>query len=194
MEYMDIKLIFSVAGVILILGGNVPYFVGIFRGKTRPHIYSWLIWTITYGIGLLGVIKGNGGWGSLSLAVGFSIVCITFLACFKYGSKNITKFDTVTLIFALLAIVVYFQLHNPLLAVFMVTLIDFIAYVPSFRKSFYEPYSENVASWVIYTIAGLLIILSLYEYNLLTLTYLVVTEVANIILIAICLARRKSKI
>ncbi|MCX6720541.1 MAG: hypothetical protein NTW11_01940 [Candidatus Staskawiczbacteria bacterium] len=191
---MDIKLIFSVAGVILILGGNVPYFVGIFRGKTRPHIYSWLIWTITYGIGLLGVIKGNGGWGSLSLAVGFSIVCITFLACFKYGSKNITKFDTVTLIFALLAIVVYFQLHNPLLAVFMVTLIDFIAYVPSFRKSFYEPYSENVASWVIYTIAGLLIILSLYEYNLLTLTYLVVTEVANIILIAICLARRKSKI
>lgn len=188
---MDIKLLFAIiASLLIIFGGNVPYLISIFKGKTKPHIYTWLIWTITYGIALLGLIYGKGGWGVLSLSIGMFFVFVIFVACFKYGTKNITKLDTVILVGALLAIVVWFQLHNPLLAVFMVTIIDFVGYIPSFRKTFYEPWTENVTAWTISTFAGLLIMLSLNEYNFLTLTYLVATEFANLILIGICLTRR----
>jgi hypothetical protein len=192
---MDFKLILSVTVILLtVFVGHIPYLVGMFKGKIKPHIYSWLIWTITFGIATLGVKHGEGGWGVLSMSVGLFFVFIIFLSCFKYGTRNITKFDTVMLFFALLAVVVWFQLHNPLLAVFMATAIDFIGYIPSFRKSFQDPWSESVVVWSVFTIAGLLAILSLNEYNLLTLTYLVITEIANLILIGICLVRRRYSI
>ncbi len=119
-------------------------------------------------------------------------VCVfCFLLSLKYGTKNITKGDTVVLIAAFLAIIVWWQLHNPLLAVFMVSAIDVLGYLPSFRKTFAEPWTETPVSWAIFSLANIINILALSEYNFLTLTYLVAITAANLILLTICLARRR---
>ena len=192
---MDIKLIISIFAILLnIVGGFSVYLRSIFSGETKPHVYTWLIWTITGVIALLGLIQGKGGWGILPLFMSTIFVFVIFLISFKFGTKNITKFDTAVLIIALLAIVVWFKMHNPLLAVILVTIADCLGYLPSFRKTFQEPWTESVTSWTVYFFCGLLMILALREYNFLTLTYLATTEVANVILIAICLIRRKYSI
>jgi len=187
-----LKFLFSlVAAFLLVVGGDFPYIRDIFRGRTKPHAYTWLIWTITQGVALLGLFYGKGGWGSWALLIGTLFVFFIFLLSLKYGTKNITKFDTVILIVALLAVVVWFQLDNPLLAVIMVSIIDFLGYVPSFRKAFQEPWTETVISWVMFFVANTFIIFSLAEYNPLTLTYMLTIEAANLTLIIICLARRR---
>lgn len=189
---MDIKLILSVLAILLNIGGGFfVYLRSIFRGETKPHVYTWLIWTITQGVALLGLIRGQGGWGVLPLSISTIFVFVIFLLSLKFGTRNITRFDTSVLILALLAVVIWFQMHNSLLAVILVTIADFLGYLPSFRKTFQEPWTENITSWTVYTISGLLMILSLGEYNLLTLTYLVTVEIANTTLITICLVRRK---
>jgi len=189
---MDIKLILAIFAILLnIVGGFSVYLFSIFRGTTKPHIYTWLIWTITGVVALLALIRGQGGWGALPLVFSTTFVFVIFLLSFKFGTKNITKFDTIVLAVALLAIVVWFYMHNPLLAVVLVTIADCLGYLPSFRKTFQEPWTESVTSWTVYFFCGLLMILSMNEYNFLTLTYLGVTNVANIILITICLVRRR---
>ena len=188
----NIKLILSIlASLLLVFAGDTIYLRDIFSGKIKPHVYTWLIWSITQGVALLGLLYGKGGWGGLALSISTLFVFIIFLVSLKYGTRNITKFDTITLIIALLAIIVWFQIHNPLLAVIMVSAIDFLGYIPSFRKTFYEPWTEAVFPWAIFFFANLFIIFSLSEYNLLTLTYLVTIETANLILIGICLTRRE---
>ena len=96
---INIKIIFSIiASLLVIFGGYVFYLKDIFSRKTKPHIYTWLIWTITQGVALLGLLYGKGGWGALALSISTILVFIIFLISFKYGTKNITKFDTIILI------------------------------------------------------------------------------------------------
>ena len=109
----------------------------------------------------------------------------------KYGTKNITKSDTIVLIVALFAIVVWWQLGQPLISVIMVSAIDVIGYVPSFRKSYREPWSETLISWILFSVGNIFAVLALKEYNLLTVTYLVAITSANIALFLLCFFRRQ---
>ena len=189
---INIKLMFAILATVVIVGGAfLPYIRDIFRGKTKPHAYTWSVWTITQGTAAAGLIKGKGGWGTLALIIGTVFCLLIFLLSLKYGTRNITKGDTVVLAAALLAIVVWWQLESPLLAIFMVSVIDVLGYMPSFRKTFEEPWTETAISWAVFSLANILIIFALSEYNLLTLTYLVAITFANFTLLAICLIRRR---
>lgn len=59
---VSIKFIFALLStVIVIFGGFFPYFLDIFRKRTKPHAYTWLIWSVTYGTALAGLWYGKGG-------------------------------------------------------------------------------------------------------------------------------------
>ncbi len=189
---MNWKFFFAILGSAIFLVAYIPYFRDMFSRKTKPHAYTWLIWIITNSIAGLGVWYGGGRFGIIIFAFLFFMILAVFLFSLRYGTRNITRTDTFWLILALFAIVVWRQLHKPLLAVLMVTAIDVIGYFPTFRKSFHEPWSETVSSWVLFTVGNYLAILALDKYNLLTTTYLVAINFANIILVAICLARRRT--
>jgi len=145
---MDYKTIFSVIGVVIGLLVSYPYIRDIFLLKTKPHIYTWLIWTITTATATFAAYHGNGGWALLNLVAMTSITSFIFLLSIKYGTKNITLWDTVILIATLFAIFIWWQLKQPLISVLMVTAIDVLGYVPSFRKSWQEPWSETLISWL----------------------------------------------
>jgi len=72
-----------------------------------------------------------------------------------------------------------------------VTAIDGIGYIPTYRKSYVDPWSETLAFWVLMALVGVFAILANAEYNLLTVTYLTVLTVLNIGLFALCAIRRK---
>lgn len=188
---MDIKIILTIIATGIAVAAFFPYVKDIFSLKTKPHAYTWLIWAITQGTAILGILYGSGSWGALSLTVGTFCVIAVFLFSLKYGTKNITKSDTATLIAALSAIVVWWQLDQPLVSVLMVSAIDVMGYVPSFRKSYREPWSETLISWILFSVSNMFAILALKEYNLLTVTYLAATASANIALFLMCYFRRQ---
>lgn len=189
---MDIKFVFFIASVVLGTLGLIPYFRDIFRGKTQPHAYTWIIWVITQGTAAGVSIQAGGGFGAISMAVAAGFNFIIFLLSLRYGTKNVTKSDTVILVAAILAIIFWWQLDQPLIAALMVTGIDFIGYFPSFRKSWQEPWSETAGSWLTFFFAMWFAILALNEYNWLTLPYVIMVTLCNGILAAICLIRRHS--
>ncbi len=191
LENLDPKLVLAVFTTVLLLAGFYRYFIDIFKKKTKPHLYTWLIWAITQGTATIALIHGGGNWGAISLIVSTVLVVIIFFLSFKYGTTNITKNDTFVLIIALLAIFIWWRLNNPLIAVLMVSAIDGLGYFPTFRKSFQEPYSETLTYWAIMAISSVLAIISNAEYNLLTVTYLAVLALANTTVWTICFVRRR---
>ena len=189
---MEIPLKLLLAGVSALFefGAYATYVRGMFRGHTRPHAYSWLVWTLTQGTALAALWYGGGGWGALGLVVGTILAFSIFLLSFRHGTKNITRGDTVVLAIALGAILVWWKLDSPLAAVLMVTGIDMFGYIPSIRKSIIDPWSETISTWAIFFISDLFSLLALSEYNLLTMTYLTLITAANIVLISVCLIGR----
>lgn len=186
----NIKFIFSILAAIIGVVAFVPYVRDIYSGKTTPHIYTWLVWLITQSIAVAGAFKGGGGL-VLNLFVGLFFVFLIFLLSLKKGTKNITRSDTVILVGALISVFVYLQLDQPLLAVLMVSLIDLLGYVPTFRKTYEEPWSETVGAWIAFAISNVFAIVALKEYNLLTFTYLATITLANVTVVLICVLRKK---
>lgn len=187
----DWRLIIGITAAIITAFGYIPYFNDIFARKTTPHIFTWIVWAITQGTATAALIYGGGKFGSLSLVLGTVLVTAICLLCLRYGTKNITRSDTVALIAALIAIVVWWQLDAPLISVLLVTLIDAIGYIPTMRKAYVEPYSETVSFWVVMSVAASLTIISNAEYNFLTVTYLAMLVLFNLIVVGICLSRRR---
>ena len=188
---MDIKLILAIISIIIGVGACYPYLRDIFSNKTKPHAYSWLIWAITQGVAFAGILHGGGAWGVASDGAFTLLAVLLFMLSFKYGTKNITKSDTVILIFALLSIVVWVQLDQSLLAVIMVTIIDVLGYIPTIRKTYIDPWSETLESWFAFAISNLLSLFALSEYNAITLTYVGVVLVVNMVISTVCFLRRR---
>src|ERR1700722_13701140 len=96
---MEIKIILGAIAAVLALISSCIYVRDILRGNTKPHLYTWLIWSIVTVIAFLGQITKGGGPGSwatgVSAIVTISVTIFSFL--FGYGTRDITKFDKLCL-------------------------------------------------------------------------------------------------
>lgn len=188
---MEIKLIFGVASVVLAIVCFLPYVRDIVRKKTEPHMYSWLIWTILQIVGVAAQIKDGAGYGAWALGVGAFFCFVIFLLSFRYGTKNISKFDLACLIAALCAIGVYIFLKNPVWATIVVSVIDFVGFLPTFRKGFQEPFSETASTFVMSAVANVLSIVALQNYSVTTVLYIGSLFFTNSSFAAMVLLRRR---
>jgi hypothetical protein len=191
-EFIDFKFIIAIIASVLSVIGFIPYARDIFKNKTKPHLYTWLIWGITQGTAAVALLYGGGKFGSISLIVGIIFVFIICLLSFKYGTKDITISDKIILALALLAIVIWWQLDNPIIAVLMVSAIDGVGYIPTIRKSFKNPWNETLSSWIIIVIVNALALIANAKYNLLTTLYPSVLLGANMAVLLVCFFRRRT--
>jgi hypothetical protein len=183
-----------ILGIISAFGGLFfffPYIRDIFKKKTRPHLYTWLIWIFTQSISVYGMVKGGAGIGSFGLVIATVVVYFTFFLSIRFGTKNITKIDTVLLVLALIAVAILVFTKNVLFATILATATDTIGYIPSIRKSYYEPWSETVSTWLGFTFFNFLAIAALRQYNALTLMYLTAITAANMTIALVCILRRR---
>ncbi|MGP8214867.1 MAG: hypothetical protein ACLQQ4_04825 [Bacteroidia bacterium] len=173
-------------------GSFVPYIKDIYKKKTRPHIYSWLIWTILQVTGVIAMYANGAGIGILALATGAILCGYTCVLCIKYGTKNITSFDTICLIGALGSIAVYIFMKNPLLSIILISAIDFVGFLPTLRKSYIEPYSETITMYAFFSLSGVFTMLALSSYSVITALYPITLIIINIIATVVLYIRRKS--
>lgn len=190
MEYYEIKNILAIIAIILTFVGYYSYFNDLLQGKIRPHIFSWLIWTIVTTIIFALQLSDGAGLGSyvtLSIAIiSFLIFCI----CFKHGNKDIVAIDIVFLILALLAIPLWLVVKQPVLSIILLSSIDMLGFMPTIRKSWNDPYSETLSLYTITTFRHLLSIFALQNYSIVTVLFPVTWVIANAAFSVILIVRR----
>lgn len=168
---MDIKFILGLITVILAIPTFLPYIRDILQRKTEPHTYTWLIWTILQSIGVYAGFQDGGGYGLWGLALGAFFCAVIFILSLKYGTKNISRFDLYCLLAAFATLVIYLLTDNGLLAVSIVALIDFVGFLPTFRKGWEEPETETVSTFALSAFGNVLSIFALENYSLITTLY-----------------------
>src|SRR3989344_7828930 len=104
---MNSQIVFATISSLIGIFCFLPYIRDIFRGKTQPHAYSWLIWTLLQTIGAGAMLSAGAGLGALSISIGALFCGFIFILSFKYGTHNIKTFDKICLVGALIAISLY---------------------------------------------------------------------------------------
>jgi hypothetical protein len=176
---VDYKTIFGVAAVIIGLIGYIPYFRDIFKKKTKPHVFSWFVWGLLAGISFFAQITKGAGPGAWVMGLS-AIIClvVSILAVF-WGEKKITWSDWLAFIGALLGLVLWRLTNDPLLAVILVTITDALAFIPTIRKSYNNPYGEIMTAWVCYSLKFVIGLVAIQAYNVTTLLYPLALVVMN---------------
>lgn len=170
---LDIKIILGGIAAFLALFSSYLYIRDILRGNTKPHTYTWLIWAIVTTIAFLGQWVSGGGPGSWATGVAAVVTIITLVLSLqgKYGTKDITNFDKVCLLLALLSILPWLLTKNVLWSVLLATFIDLIAFIPTMRKTWHAPRSESLGSMYADAVKHSLSIVSMSSYSLVTVVY-----------------------
>lgn len=181
------KEIIGLIAVILTFVGIYPYIIDIFRNKTKPHMFTWIVWALVTFIAFLGQWQKGGGPGSWTTGVSGILTIFIALISLKKGTKDITKLDWLMFIGALLGIIPWLLTKDPTLSVVILTIIDVVAFVPTIRKTIKDPGSETFISYVIHAIRHGLSIIALASYNLATIIYPASVGIMNIIIIFIIL-------
>jgi len=188
---VDYKIILGGIASVIILLSCIPYFRDVFKGATKPHIFSWFIW------GLLGsvtyaaqIIKGAGA-GAWANGVEALICFVIASLAISRGEKNITLTDRLALGGAILTLVLWVLTKNPLAAVILAVIVDGLAYFPTFRKVYYKPHEETVVYFLLNTVSMILSLFALEAYNATTWLYPVYLVLINSAFISMSLIRRK---
>lgn len=188
---MDYKIVLGIAAVIISFVGYIPYFRDIINKKTKPHVFSWFIWSLSGGIGFFAQIISGAGSGAWIMGLGFAISAIIAILAFRQGEKTITLSDWLAFIGALLGLVLWRLTDNPLLAIIFITLTDILAFAPTFRKAYHKPYEETFISWFFSSFKFLLALAATQSYSLTTVLYPIYLFLSNGTFALMLLVRRK---
>lgn len=165
----EIKIIASVIAVGISFVAYIPYIIDMFRGKNKPHIYSWIsIFLITCVVGYLQLI-GGAGVGALPTLLGVIAYLVIVILCVRFGTKDIVPLDMVCLGLSIIGILAYVMLRgSPEIALIVVTIAELVGFIPTWRKTRNTPFSESLSSYNFLVAKLLLILVALESYNFLT--------------------------
>lgn len=155
----------STSGVLIFIS-VLPYIRDILKGKTKPNSVTWFGWTLLMAIGLFAQINEGASFSVLLLAGDTLATGTVFALSLKRGVAKYTILDKTSLAFGLMAIILWVITKNPLTALVISVVADFIVSVPTLRKAIYDPLSETPSTFFIGAIAAFLGFVSTTQFNL----------------------------
>ena len=175
--------------IVLSIVGYIPYLRDTFRGKTKPHAFSWTVWTvITFIVGAAQLAAGA-GWGTVHNLVTGIICLVIVVYALRNKDKDIKPVDVVLFCAALAAIPLWVVTKNPTLSIVLITVIDTLSFVPTFRKTWHDPGSETLISYVLAGVKYVVSLAAISVYGFATLVYPIALIAMNAIIVGIILVR-----
>ena len=145
---LDPRFVFLAAA--LSVFGSASYVRDTLRGTTSPHRVTWGLWALEGILAFLVEIQQHVGLAALmTLALGLVPLVILF-ASFK-NPHAVWKIDAVDIacgVVSLAGLVFWALINEPTVALVSFVVADFIAALPTIRKSWHSPESETPRAFV----------------------------------------------
>lgn len=181
----------GIAATVLGAYGYYPYIRDILQGRTKPHAFSWLVWGTMTAIGFAAQLAEGGGAGAWVTGFTAAATLSIFLLALRSGERRITRSDWTCLGGAGAALALWAVTDDPLLSVVLITLIDALGTVPTFRKSYHRPFEETVSTYVIGGVKFVLATAALDAWNVTTVLYPMSVVLSNAAFVMMVMVRRR---
>ncbi|WP_175781928.1 hypothetical protein [Burkholderia anthina] len=188
----DAASVLGVIGSAVSLLAAIPYALAIYQRTVRPHLFTWLVWSVVTAIAAAGQFVAGAGpsaWCTAAIAV----TCfLTFVASIFRGERGWTRIDWLFLCAALSAIPLWMLTDDPTISICLVTLIELAGLGPTVRKTLRDPWSESLAYFALCVLKYALALLALSRWNVAVAFYPSVNILASLGICALMIVRRQA--
>lgn len=171
----------------------VHYLYSVYKRKTVPHVYSWLIWAVLAGIGYVAQASTNAGPGAWNTGFTALVCFLVFLVSLKYGEKRLTRTDKVLLMLAVAAIFARLAIGNYTATVLLATGAALIGFAFTVKKAYRHPKQENSLTFFLNALRNLISLFALNTVSFTTFFYPFCMMLANFSVVTAVLHGNKSK-
>ena len=162
---MNIHTFFGYVSVVVFAAGYVPYIISILRGKTSPHPFSWLLWTVLGCVSFFLYVH-VGARETLPLALGNCMLpFIIVVLSLRSWRGAFSRFDYACLALSFFSILLYAFVRSATLALTCNLAADLLAFLPTIRKAYMQPESEDASTWILFTVGYALSLLAIVRWT-----------------------------
>ena len=164
------------------------------RGRAQPSIISrffWLVLSITNLLSYFDLDAGSGIYLALSGMLGSGAV---FFLSLRYGYTEFKRADILTIVGACVALFCYFCIPIKLIALAAGLLTHFISGIPTYKRTWNNPYTENLPFWFLFAMASTCSFVGVFmqEKNMIYPLYFLLFDAGMALLIVVKRQRLKS--
>jgi hypothetical protein len=181
----------GIIAIVIGLIGYIPYFATIFSGKTKPHAFTWFVWGLLTAIAFGGQVAGSGGAGAWVTGFTAFISFIIFALALVKGKRDFPLADWLCLAGCMVSLALWAVTDNPLSAIILITIIDLVAFIPTFRKSYAKPHSEPAFTYGLSGLKFVVGIAALEQFSAVTVIYPASLVLTNGLFVAMLFIQRK---
>lgn len=148
-----------------------PYLRSILNGETKPHRTTYGIWSFVGTVELVSYIA-SGATTTIILPLVFLLCEIAiFILSFKRGMGGTTKLDILCLVGAILGVIGWVITRNPEVALYLSISASLCGFIPTVKKTYLYPKTENTLAWSIAAGAAILNLLAISHWTLNIIAY-----------------------
>lgn len=184
-------LLFSLLSGILPIVGTFPYVRDILHAKTKPHRASFLIWTILGAIAFFTQFAAGATWSLTMSGVDALLTLLIFILAFRKSEGSFVFRDKAALVAAAIGLVLWYFTKQPLIALGITIAVDMTATALTVHKTYLDPGSETLSSWLCSCAGGILAALAVGRWSFGLLLYPVYLAIANGVVAGIIISRAK---
>lgn len=157
---MNHILIGQIAGVMALVQA-IPYIVSTLNGHTKPERMTYFIFLVVDTLTIASYIA-IGARSTIWVGLAYVLTGLTiFLLSLKYGMGGFSKLDIMCLLFALAGVVVWAMTDSALSALCLSIFATKVGYLPTIKKAYFYPETENTLSWTMTAFTSMLNIFAL---------------------------------
>lgn len=184
----DWRNIIGILAGVFSLMGFIPYLISVIKRKTKPNRASWWIWAT------LGIIITISNYYAGARDTMWLLVCYTFsqlaIAVFsiKHGEGGWNTFDITCILGAVISIPLWWWTKDPLTAISINIAIDSLGALPTIKKSYFYPETEDLFSWLMFLTASTLNLAALETWSVTLSSYPIYLFLFNLIVAVLILS------
>ena len=136
---------FVILGSVIALSFSMTYLVASLRGRVQPNKVTWLIWAIAPMISAFAAFSAGVTWAALPVFCSGLGPFLIFLSSFvnKKAYWAMGRIDYICGAVSLLALLAWYMTQDPVVAIVLSLLSDFLAALPTLIKGWKFPETEK---------------------------------------------------
>lgn len=163
---MEKELGFALISTGIYLIGAIPYWKDVFAGRTIPHIFTYIIWCILVGFNVFVIWKNHEYYALIPNLL--MLISLTFATLYGIGRMrllSINWFDYICLGLWFWLIFYWIYSWNILNTIIFTAIIDFVAFLPTFKKWWLQPWTESILIYFMSAVGQIFTLLSLSSFQ-----------------------------
>jgi hypothetical protein len=138
------------------IADTIPYVRDTLSGATRPHRGTWLIWGALAVVVCLSQYADGASWSLVMAAVQAVLTSLIFVLSIRRGEGGLSATEVVMIAVAGVGVIGWVVADEPLVATACVVAADLIGAAMMIPKTYRDPESETLITFVLASIGGAL--------------------------------------